>query len=99
MHSSASASVASPTLANIPACGPEGRVGALKEPTVLERGVLVNKQLVEMEMSRREAAENARIARARGFIEVAEGYERVVAGWDALLARNAVNADNKLQRG
>ena len=53
-------------------------------------------QIAEMAMSRREAAEKARTARDHGFIGVAEGYERVVAGWDALLARHGVASDNKL---
>jgi hypothetical protein len=53
-------------------------------------------QIAEMAMRRREAAERASTARDRGFIDIANAYERVVAGWDALLARHRVASDNKL---
>jgi len=44
--------------------------------------------IAELVENRREALARAENARARGFISLADGFDRVVEDWDLLLARH-----------
>jgi hypothetical protein len=49
--------------------------------------------IAELVEYRRQAAARATAARAKGHITLADGFDRVVADWDAMLARNGVDGD------
>ena len=49
--------------------------------------------LASMVRNRRGAAERAVQARIKGYAMVADTFERLVTGWDRLLARNGVKPD------
>ena len=52
------------------------------------------RQIEEMLTARNEAAYRARVERARGQISLADGFDRLVAQWDLLLAFYGVKPGN-----
>ncbi len=46
-------------------------------------------QFAELTENRRQAVARAKAARAAGHISLADGFDQVVADWDAMLARHA----------
>ena len=58
-------------------------------------------QLVEWAEHRRQAAVRGEIARASGYITLAENYDRIVAEWDVMLSNNGVTPErpNRLLAG
>jgi hypothetical protein len=47
-------------------------------------------QIADLLKSRLDAVDRAERARAKGFISLADEFDRVVAGWDSTLARYGV---------
>lgn len=52
-----------------------------------------SQQIADLRKGRLEAVERADRARAKGFISLANEFDRVVAGWDEMLARHGVVPD------
>lgn len=52
-----------------------------------------NPLVAEALRCRREAVDRMNAARDRGFLVIAQDYEPIIAGWDAMLARHGIKGD------